>query len=120
MIRVHLFASVVAYAALSGCVRTPHVRPGTEPAIIAASHELMEQSAVGTVPPSKWPDAVKALDPKFVTVRAEGVYITTSKQFVREAGLFVPRARAGFQPAPEREPEFRIIVPGLLEYQITG
>jgi hypothetical protein len=118
MIRVLFFALLAA--ALSGCVRTPHVLPSTEPAIIAASYELMKQSAIGPVPPSKWPDAVKALDPQLVTVRPDGIYITTSKQFVREAGLFIPRPPAGFRPAPEREPKFRVIVPGLLEYQITG
>ena len=121
MIRVLLFAIVVTCSALSGCVRTPDIRPGTEQAIVAASYELMKQSAIGTVPRSKWPEAVKVLNPQFVTVRPDGVYITTSKQFVREAGLFVPRVLpAGFGPAPEGDPEFRVVAPGLFEYQIAG
>jgi hypothetical protein len=115
-----LCAVVVICAAVAGRVRTPHVRPGTEQAIVVASYELMKQSLTGSVPSSKWPDAVKGLDPELVTVRPDGVYITTSKQFVREAGLFVPRIPEDFRPAPEGDPEFRAIGPGLFEYRIAG
>jgi hypothetical protein len=80
----------------------------------------MDSAAQGRVASQQWPAEIAALQPIEVIAKAEGLYIATSRLFVREAGLFVPRSSEKFSPRGGDDPSYSELAPGLFEYRIKG
>jgi hypothetical protein len=92
--------ALVALALLSACER-PTRNQSTLKAIEAEAHMLMEQPvdiAKAELERRK-PPAIASLKPDFVSIDADGVYITTKAYFDGGWGYFVPRDRRT-QPQP--------------------
>ncbi|GAB3358463.1 hypothetical protein GCM10027430_29040 [Lysobacter tyrosinilyticus] len=85
----------------------------------AAPQLLQSTTDWGPIPSDQWPPALKALHPKSVYGRPEGIYIVTSSFFVQEKGLFLPRSPE-FTYAPGGDPEYTPIVKGLYSYVLRG
>lgn len=93
------FAIVAALALLSGCAR-PTRDPAKLEAIKAESRLLLKAFPTDAeVPKARWPRAIASLEPEFVSINSDGVYITTEPYFDGGWGYFVPR-RARSLPEP--------------------
>jgi hypothetical protein len=114
----NLALAAILLISLAGCLFGSHAEELA--ALQRAAPQLFQiASAVGPVPPEKWPAALKALNPKSVYSRPEGVYIVTSTFFVQEKGLFLSRS-SSFAPVTGSDPEYTQIVDGLYSYVLRG
>lgn len=111
---------LIACFILSACVRGPEVAQGQYAGITAAARLMMDSAAEGPVASQEWPAEIAALQPIEVIAKADGLYIATSRLFVREAGVFVPRSPEKFSPRGGVDPSYAELAPGLFEYRIEG
>jgi hypothetical protein len=105
---------------LVACARAPDVAQGQYAGISTAAHVILDGADQGPVAPRDWPTEIAALQPLEVIAKADGLYIATSRMFVQEAGIFVPRAPKSFSPRSGGDPAYRELAPGLFEYRIEG
>lgn len=113
-----LALTIVLTLALTGCLREPLAPELAD--LLKVSPQLMRAAPVGGPLPSEhWPAELKALEPGRVYATPDGIYIVTSTFFIREEGLFLPRAPT-FSAQPGTDPEFRRIVDGLYSYKLKG
>lgn len=80
---------------------------------------LLVHRPTGSLSRELWPASVVALDPKAVSLRDDGMYITTWSLFVQEGGVFIPNAT---MPHPTRgsDPQVQPLGHGVFSYKISG
>ena len=111
---------LVASLVLIACVRAPDVSEDQYAGISTAAHVILDGTDQGPVAPRDWPTEIAALQPLEVIAKTDGLYIATSRMFVQEAGIFVPRAPNSFSERSGGDPAYRELAPGLFEYRIGG
>ena len=117
-------ALLLAWIALgvAACTFAPSVSSEEAATLQAAARPLLEMppGISRQVPPAEWPRAfLEILDPMFVTVSTDGVYVTTSEFFVEAKGVFISRD-AGFKATQGTDPSFTRITPGVFKFHSKG
>jgi hypothetical protein len=107
--------------ALSACTHPPDVSTEFAPVISDMAHKLLASGRSGEIPQAEWPPAIAdELHPEAIRLHEEGVYIMTSRFFVEEAGVFVPRHPQQFTPGAGGDPEYRHVALDVYTYMIKG
>ena len=113
----------LALAALTACSSRPEVDPKSVPALSAMARTLLDGSRSDTVYHPKWPAGIRELlhpvQIEQIRIHPEGVYIVTSRSFVEEDGLFVPRDPATFQP-DSGDPSYTLVALDVFIYHVAG
>jgi hypothetical protein len=119
---VRFFPRAAAALLLAGsCARAPAVSPAQTPAIFEDARALLQKYPdAAVIEAGAWPGTLKALHPRSVRSRAEGLYVVTSSRWVTEHGVFVPRDPDGFSPEAGTDPEYRLVANAVYVYRIRG
>jgi hypothetical protein len=120
--RLRLALGCLVLAALSACSSRPDVDPASAPALSAMAHALMAKNRKSdSMQYAPWPAGVaKLLDLEEIRIHPEGVYFQTSRFFVEEDGVFVPRDAATFQPEASGDPNYTPLALDVFVYHISG
>lgn len=81
---------------------------------------LLAHHTRGALPRELWPASVVALRPKAVSLRDDGMYITTWSLFVQEGGVFIPHAATTPLATHGSDPQFESLGDGVFSYKISG
>jgi hypothetical protein len=114
-----VIVTLILAALLAACGRVPAVSADDAARIESAARLLLENEPVNTGR-NTWPEAIRRLKPHSLRATSDGLYIVTSRWFVEEAGLFVPRHPESFSPVAGGDPVYRRLHGAVYSYRIRG
>ncbi len=72
------------------------------------------------IPETEWPETLKSLRPKMVSLGPEGVYVKLESGFAGESGLFIAFAGASVPTGSGTDPSFDHLDGRVYWYRIKG
>lgn len=74
---------------------------------------------ISDIPASRYPPAVRALNPKHVHASKHGVFIETCARYVESAGIFI-RHDSAYEPPRSGDPGFELVAENVYWYFAPG
>jgi len=106
---------------IAACSGPPELTEQQKSELVAETTTILERAkGPGPVNEESWGEPIRALKPKSVYSKIEGIYIKTGGNFVTEYGLFFPRSGTTTKVSTGTDPRYHTLGRGIYWYEIKG